>query len=848
MGQSDNITAEEVMAFIEDAKKARSDWLTVAEASWRELKKRNKKNQLWSISPNAVRARSRYPAWNSIFKIRQPLVLSRVGIPIGKDTTQDGNDNVGATAAICLERLAKNLARSFDFFDVMVSCRDDFLATNFSMVRAYYGADEIKEKVKEYIVPQKDELTGDVVFIGEAGKIIESDDIYQDDEGYFITHDKVVDVEEEKVCLEPVLYKSIYLDPDIRRYKQCKRMAFELEYSEPEFKELFGSQALIDLGRPEDQNPGADEASPKLRTIKVYEYWDLYANEVVWLPELGKNLLKPKKYALPTYAYEEEGDSDETRRGLYNLQGFFPVPPPLIMNSPTDEFWPVPEFAQLIEILEDIHTIFSRMVATTKAIRTRLLFDNSITGLQEALNEAANGDAFGVDNLAASLSGAGGTLEGVVQYIPVAPLIEALNQLYIALDQRLASLYRLTGTSDLLQGLSSDNSGKTLGERQIEEKYATNQLNEPQRKMAEFVRDSYELICEVALKNFKEASLDTYIMPQTMPEEHKPRYRAALEMLKQNRKRFRIELETDSTIALNEQYDKQMRIELVNALTTALEKTAQTAQTSPALVSVELHCLKYLVQGFRQGKLFQNEITQAIDNVIKQAEVAAQTATPPFNKDEVMARIKDAELKADAQIRMEEIASRERIELSKLTQAAQIEAINNQLEAFKAKIDEGEKAANLRLDYERLNNEIVLAQEDLALKRDELLVELRKVTDKKEVDAFKLALEERVAGYEAQLAAAQQSLEEQRGSLELQERFMTEQRLQAEHKLQEMESQIRMISMVKEASKPPVLGPITIQMPPAAAPVSSKKKIKIKRDGLDNISDLEILAEKEAAE
>src|SRR5262245_45657848 len=115
------LSIEEAKAFITDARKAREPWLKMAEKSWGEIKKRQQNHRLWSITPNSLRRRSRYPAWYSIFKIRQPLLLSRIGIPIGKDTTQDGNDNVGATAAICLERLAINLARSFNFFDVLCS-------------------------------------------------------------------------------------------------------------------------------------------------------------------------------------------------------------------------------------------------------------------------------------------------------------------------------------------------------------------------------------------------------------------------------------------------------------------------------------------------------------------------------------------------------------------------------------------------------------------------------------------------------------------------------------------------------------------------------------------------------
>lgn len=861
------VTIEEAKAFIEDACKSRENWLNMANRSWDELKKLRKNGNLYSVSPNAIKRRARYPAWYSIFKIRQPLLLSRIGIPIGKDTTQDGNDNIGATAAICLERLAVSLAKTFDFFDVMCSARDDFLATCFGTVRGYYERDEIKETVKERIKPMQMPGSKDIVFVDGAGMIIESDDIGQDDEGYFYEHDEVIDVENEKICLESPLYRHVYIDPDIRRWTRCKRLAFEETYSEREFKEIFGAKAFLDIPVPNNKNPGADEATPKRQCIKVYEYWDYYERKVYWWAENGIQFIEPRDYYLPDQDSDGDRSEFEELNGLYNLEKFFPTPTPLVMNQATDEFWPIPEYYQIVEMIENIHSIFSRMMALTKAIRVRLMFDNNVEGLQEALNEATEGDAFGVPNLAQSLASAGGTLDNVVQYIPVQALIEGLQQMYIALESALTHLFKVTGTSDLLQGLSTDNSGKTLGERQIEEKYATNQILEAQRKMAEFVRGSYQLMCEMALKNFKDASLDMYIMPQTLQPEHQERYRGALGMLKDNQKRFRIELETDSTIALNEEYDKQMRVELVNTLTAAIEKTAGVAQQSPALVAIDLHAMKFLIQGFRQGKMFQNEITQSIDNVI----AMTKNAPPVFNKDEAAAKAKQEELQIntqlevqkltlDAQTRQAELISNERLEIAKLQQDERVNQINAELEQFKLQSEQSFNFGQLQIQYEELKANIMQAQQELAAKRDELLVEMQKVTDKKEYESFKLGIDARVAEYEMQLGTAQQALETRFHMLDEQEKYATERRLQSEHQLQGMQAAMTLALQQKELQAPPEAPkapPVTfnVEAPkPVKAPVSniirdasgniisieSGKNIKnIKRDEMGNIVAIE---------
>lgn len=710
------ITIAEAKGFVEQARKFRDNWKSLADKSWAEIKKRQRNGRLWSVVPNSLRKRSRYPAWYSIFKIRQPLLLSRIGVPIGKDTTQDGIDNIGATAAICLERLAINLARAFDFFDVMSSCRDDFLATNFAMSRGYFECSYVKERVKEYLVPTQT-LDGDMVFTDSNGNEVLSDDIGQDDTGFFIELKKIIDVEDEKVFLEPILYKHAYIDPNIRRWSRCKRLAIEEYYSVPEFKQIFGEQAYLDLSAPDDSGSTEEDAVlKKAQLVKVYEYWDEYENETYWFAENGSDFIKPKK------DYQPEGEDDDseydTRKGLYNLEGFFPCPPPLVINQPTDEFWPVPEYYQLVEIFEDIHTIFSRMVTLTKSIRTRLLFDANIEGLQPALNEAGESDAFGVTNLSQVLSRSGGTLEGAVQYIPVSQAVDTLNNLYTALENRLNTIYKLTGTSDLLQGLITDPTQRTFGERQMTEKYALNQIAEAQRKMQEFVRANYQLLCEMALKNFKQISLDKYIIPQTLQPEHQQRYQAAIALLRDDNKRFRIELETDSTIALNEEYDKQVRIELVNTLTASLEKTANVAETSPALVVPTLHAMKFLIQGFRQGKLFQTEITQAIDNVIKLSESAPE----PFNKERA-----DSELQQRKQM----------LEEQKSMMESQLKQFEMQLESYRAQNDVALKSEQLKLEQwtEQLKAQIEMAR--LEIEKAKAGVEMQnKMADNSRLEAL----------------------------------------------------------------------------------------------------------------
>ena len=829
------LTIEDAKAFITEAEKARENWLSIAKRSWDEIKKRQRNGKLWSVSPNSVRRRNKYPAWYSIFKIRQSLVLSRLGIPICKDTTQDGNDGIGATGAVLRERLAINLAKTFPMLDTMCASRDDFLATNFALCRAYYQRDEVKERVKEYITPQKaeDEFGQPTAkFIDSNGEEVGETEIRKDDEGFFIYHDETVDIENEKVCLEPLMYNEVYIDPAIRRWSRCRRIAFETAYSIAEFKDIFGVKAYLSLSAPD--NDSDSDAKNKRQDIKVFEYWDFYEKEVYWFAENSSDFIRPKGYRLPNEVEENETGEIEARNGLYDLDGFFPCPPPLIMNSPTDEFWPIPEYYQLMEIFDEIHTIFSRMMETTRAYRARLLFDSGIEGLSEAINEMPESGAIGISNLTKALVTANGDIKNVAQYVPTEGIIASLQQLYVSLEQRLNTVYRLTGISDMLQGLASDQTQRTFGERQMTEKYALNQLEEPQRKMQEYVRDCYELITEMALKNFKDSSLDIYMIPATLAPKDKENYVAAREMLKQNSKRFRIELETDSTIALNEQYDKQMRIELANTLTSALEKTASIAESSPELANVELHALKYLIQGFRQAKMFQSEIIEAIDNVIEKTKAAAEAAAnspAPFDKDQVMAQLKAQEQQSANQLATFKLQSENQLAQMELAQRERLESMRNQLEAMKIQAASATDNAKTQIDYQALIASVNKAREELAIKQQELALEYQKVAGNKDLKAYELSLKERFGTIDAQLAQAQQVLEQRYGQMDMQERWATEQRLQAEHRLNELIAQVDVMAKMKDSLNAEKVQIPTVQIQTPTAQVSRTDRVHLNNLG-----------------
>lgn len=278
------------------------------------------------------------------------------------------------------------------------------------------------------------------------------------------------------------------------------------------------------------------------------------------------------------------------------------------------------------------------MLQLTRAVRIRFLFDSSVKALAPLIGEnwaQGEGTGMGVPNLEQSLMNNRGDLSNLVAYFPVDELMKGLQSMYAAFEQRLNMFYNITGFSDLLRGqVSNQASNETYRGLQLEGKFAMNRMEPYQRKVQEWIKDNYQLGMELGLKMFSDQTIDDYIVPQTLDPEDKERYVPALALLKDNRRgRFHIDFETDSTISINQEWKKTQAIETANAITKMMESTAKTAVDMPELADAELRIMKHVIAELTDGKLFVDEITDAIQKTIdKVSQPKPEEPNPEMEK------------------------------------------------------------------------------------------------------------------------------------------------------------------------------------------------------------------------
>lgn len=837
----DTLTIADVKQFLIDSQKKMEDYNLIADRSWNEIEKRNKLGKLYGGGElDRAKRWTKFPLWWSCWKIRQPITLARLPIPVIKDT--QGDDPYGRTACIIGERFVKGILKTFEAFPEFSSSNDDFLVTNFGWGRWCYRSQTVKEeeKIRLQVIEQQPpppQLGPDgqpnpnqpppqqlpPMFITPDGQQIDQSQVQEDDLGSYFSTGQSVDVVNEEVYFEAGPYAGLLVDPDVTKWNKVTRLAMEQPYNYREFKEKFGQKALDKLAQSDVQEHKAGK-----KPIMVYEYHDSVLKEVRWFADNSEDFFQPTDMEqINVDALKEQGKSVDgyDNSDLYGLASFFPCTEPLIINQSTRNFWPTPEFFQVQDILDDISSIVTRMLQLTRAVRIRFLFDSSVRELKSLIGENwANGEGtgIGIPNLQQALMNANGSLAQLIIYFPIDELMKGLQGMYVAFEKRLNMFYNITGFSDLIRGQTSDND-KTYGERQLEGKFALNRMEPYQRKLQEWLKQNYHLGMEMGLKMFNDQTIDEYVTPQTLNDEHKRRYVASLDLLRNNRRgRFRMDFETDSTIFINQEWKKTQAIETANAITKMMESTAKTATDMPELTEAELKIMKHTVAELTDGKLFMDDISDAIQKTIDKVN---QPKAPEFNKDQEEIKLKTRQLEFDEQKAMTDdrmtqmqMEMDRQIEAAKIAQKDRLDTFARQFDQLKLQVESGLKTTELNQTLEKLQAEIALQQQDIENKRTELIIQLKDITNQKELKQIEILFDSRVQQQKAQLDTLYLGLEKQKVLLDEREKYATEARLQAEearmqnhHHLDVLRNVAELHKTIKEMKTSPT--PVVVHLP-----------------------------------
>jgi len=328
-----------------------------------------------------------------------------------------------------------------------------------------------------------------------------------------------------------------------------------------------------------------------LKKAKVWEIWSKPERKVYWRAE------------------QFPQDLDEKDDPL-QLEGFFPCPKPVYATLTSDTLIPVPDYTEYQDQARELDELTQRISMLTKACKVVGVYDASSPAIERMLAEGVDNTLIPVDTWAA-FAEKGGTV-GAVQFLPLDLVFKTLQQLYISRDSVKQTIYEITGLSDIVRG--SSDATETATAQQIKSQFASLRLRETQADVARFASDILRIKAQIMANFYKP---ETLVAMSGIEQTQDAQYIVpALELLKSQMRTFRIEVASDSLVELDEQAEKESRIEFLTMAGTFLEKAFPLVQMAPAMGPFIGELMLFGVRSFKASR----PIEAAFDQMVTQLQ------------------------------------------------------------------------------------------------------------------------------------------------------------------------------------------------------------------------------------
>ena len=440
------------------------------------------------------------------------------------------------------------------------------------------------------------------------------------------------------------------------------------------------------------------------KQARIYEIWDKKKKKVFWMSRSKKQML-------------------DERDDPLGLQEFFPCPQPLYATMSNDTLIPVPDFALYQDQARELDTIADRIDGLVKMLQVKGCYDASIKELERLFTEGVNGKLIPVKSWAAFSERKG--LAGAIDIMDLKPIYEAIKVCFEAAREIINFIYQITGISDIVRGQTE--AGETLGAQQLKVNFVGLRLGDMKRDVARFATDLLQLKAQIICQHFSPQTIIAMaaaeqlapadlqhvyqfgppgqdpitgqpIPPKPMPgPDGKPLPGSAMMLLLGEARMndpaaespnplraFRIEVNADSLIELDQTAEKEAAKELLGGIARFLESAGQVAMQAPQMVPVLLELMKWSLTKFKVGKNIEGTIDQALEQM-KQAAMQPKPPDPAVEAERAKTQAVQQKAQLDvgvaqqkAQIEERRIGMEERRDMSKMQMEGEAQVMDMQ--------------------------------------------------------------------------------------------------------------------------------------------------------------------------
>jgi len=569
----------------------------------------------------------------------------------------------------------------------------------------------------------------------------------------------------ETAPIEHVKWDKYLCGPG-RSFKEIPWWAFEHDLTRDELVKRFGEQIgnAIELnGGPDDpeaQRISDDATSALFKSAKVWEIWDAESRTVIWMCEgYLQGPLKIEKDPL-------------------SLERFFPIVEPLRAIEDSDTFEPVPLYDQYKEQAEELDRISTRINKLISALKARAIYDPGLGTQVAELFRGEDNDLIPADSSIRQLYEAGG-IEKAIWFAPIDKIIQVVETLYKQREECKQVIYELTGIADIMRG--STDAQETKGAQDLKVAFGMTRLSRMQRAVQRYIRDLLALQAEVICERFSIDTLkqmtqiqlptDAEIMPQRyqqmqqaiiaklqgqqvppLPPKPVTWEDAKRAMSDDAQRTYRVDIETDSTIAAAQQEDAQDLATVMQAIATLVKEVGPMVQMGVLPFPAFKELLLMTARKFRMGSSVEDAIDQMQPPPAPKPD---PKATMPLQVEQMRQQGKQQEIAAEvqaerekAQIQQQTAYAEQHAQALQAQQENALEAQRNQLQAQSEAALERMRMQNDAL-LERMKSEMqAQTQLLIAAMNNQRAIEVAEITTGAQLEAAQISSAR--AGSEAQ--------------------------------------------------------------------------------------------------
>lgn len=587
--------------------------------------------------------------------------------------------------------------------DVLERCLDYELGQ-------YSFGSTMRQGVLDYLLPGRG--TAWVRYVPHMRDMALSTDV--GDDGVEVSEDAEVGGPAEGEKPEEVYYEEVLSDyvhwqdfghTEARTWEEVTAVWRKVYLTRGKLVERFGKEKGDAI--PLDFTPKGMDGQGVTDAVKkatIYEIWDRDALEAIWISK----------------HYHEALDQ---REDPLKLEKFFPCPRPLYATLGNDSLIPVPDYVEYQDQADELDQLTGRIDQITKALKVAGVYDGSAPALERLLNDGVENQLIPVEKWTGFAEKGG--LKGSIEFLPIQEIAATLLHLYECREHVKQDLYEITGMADIIRGASNPNTTATA--EKIKSHFITMRLDERQREVQRFTRNVVDISGQIIAGHFQldtiqkisgvqlltkeeKAQIGAYQaqqkamqmqqqppqpgmpttqqpmappMPQMPPPPPdkvalmgEPTWDEVYALLKNDTARcFRIDIETDSTIAGDEDQAKQEGMEFLQAIVPFME---QVFQAPPGLAPLMGQILGAIVRRFKFGKTVEGAIEAALDQFEQQAK---QPPKPPQPDPTDLAKIQADQATDNAAIQGKQAIENAKISAKQASDAQAAQAAAAQADA-----------------------------------------------------------------------------------------------------------------------------------------------------------------------